>query len=389
MRKKYLFFQVGNFILFSVMGVACFVGCRNAQVAGTDPLLGKTRLDPPATSARSVYVERQNFDESGVVPGGGIAGGRKSVSGKVSRTAESETRTVRYYSPEDEANSENDAEKSSEKNVGNGAKSARLKWRAVGNDYAEKTENEENRIQNADSDKNSSVGNDRQGELKDGEYCYFYDFSVFPVRRVPIDENVAGSADLNGNGKEWTNGEENALFSGNVETVRTREPVSGGNSFPRMKTVQLTPDSFDPYAPHRQYERRRMEISQMMAKDFDSPDFSAQNFPVTNPAVENRRIPSDSEKTDAARNRVSALCGERETDFRNQKKFGGWEVVSTAVPSGNAEGEESFAAQSVVPSVSVGEKIQIFPERSRKEKTQDLRGAYEDPVIELLDLPVR
>ncbi|MDO4630396.1 MAG: hypothetical protein Q4C70_14555, partial [Planctomycetia bacterium] len=53
----------------SLLLILNMVGCQGARNTGKDPLLGKTRLDPPATSARSVYIERANIHDSGVVPG--------------------------------------------------------------------------------------------------------------------------------------------------------------------------------------------------------------------------------------------------------------------------------------------------------------------------------
>ena len=48
-------------------------GCESARKVGRDPLLGQTRLTPPQTDPRSVYVDRRNSVESGVVPGTELA----------------------------------------------------------------------------------------------------------------------------------------------------------------------------------------------------------------------------------------------------------------------------------------------------------------------------
>lgn len=438
MCERYLVFRVGDFVLFSVlglMGLWGLCGCQSAQTTGKDPLLGKTRLDPPATSARSVYVERQNFDESGVVPGGALVDGRKSGSGKGAQTAESETRTARYYSPDSDARSElgteskskseteNDAEAPFENNAENRVATARLKWRALGSESAENAEGitdswDAENTENATERENGS----RDLESDGGEYRYFYDFSVFPARRVPVGAS-AHTAEAREGVNEWTEGRGRGPRL-STDVARSGEMDGREILLPRMNVVQLTPDSFDPYAPHRKYERRRTEISQRLAADFDSSDFSARKLSTQNSETGPARNLASSSATDSAAigsatvgsTAIDSVAIEEKTNFRHRRNSeasrNGWEVVftpqsgSSGFPSAGSDfsgsqiasapsGGESRAsdagvdAQSVVPSASVGEKVQISPESVAGEKRQDPRRVREDPVIELLDLPSR
>ena len=78
MKTKQLNIRINIRTVLCALALLCVfaaTGCESARKVGRDPLLGQTRLAPPQTEPRSVYVDRQNPVESGVVPGAEFAAG--------------------------------------------------------------------------------------------------------------------------------------------------------------------------------------------------------------------------------------------------------------------------------------------------------------------------
>ncbi|MDO4571433.1 MAG: hypothetical protein Q4D38_13695 [Planctomycetia bacterium] len=77
-------------VLLGCVWAACG-GCESARNVGRDPLLGETRVQAPAITPRSVYVDRRNPAESGVVPGSAAHSVAKSPAGVTSPPTTSAT----------------------------------------------------------------------------------------------------------------------------------------------------------------------------------------------------------------------------------------------------------------------------------------------------------
>lgn len=393
MCERYFGLQFGNFVLFFLLAFFVFAGCQSTQVTGKDPLLGKTRLDPPATSARSVYVERQNFDESGVVPGGRIAEGQKVPRSVKRGVAERETRTVRYHSPENGSESDFSIEKNKEANTekaaGKNVSATRLKWKSAREGSREESPYGMKIAQNTESGSDGVYP--REPGTNTGDYRYFYDFGTFPARRVPIGGTLGGRGEFwNDREERFVNGDDDFSGLANFEVVKKRESGTNENFLPKMKVVQLVPEAFDPYAPHREYERKRGEISRMMAADFDSPGFSTRKSETAGAPTENEISAYGGGNFDKSRNRSLDVADELKVNQLPRKdEKSGWEVVSTPVIREKDGSQYSFAAQMAIPAASVGGKVQISPKSRVDEKKQNPHRLDEDPVIELLDLPGR
>lgn len=342
----------------------CVSGCQNAQTTGRDPLLGKTRLDPPSTSARSVYVERQAG--SGVVPGGERSLAKTPAPKTEEQSASAATQTVRYPNfGEDEKSSENAVP---EKNVP-AANSSHLRWRSL-----------EQELPVNDSPTGSN------------DYSYVYDFSTFPARRVPVGRSTS-SPDPYALPENAISGTESApemISERAPEIIQTANPgMEPAASQPQNVRCQLVADQFDPYAPHREFERRKMQLSQNLAQDFDQA-------PATSTEIQPLNVPLSTNSMLAVR---SAPI-EPKTISGSRAAASGWQVVSTptvlrAEPS--AETEPSAIAKTEPAEVSgpVGAQVSLPKPETKSQANGEKEAEKTSPVsrpddsLNLLDLPER
>ncbi|MDO4574151.1 MAG: hypothetical protein Q4D98_02935 [Planctomycetia bacterium] len=56
-------------LLVLVLGLGGLTGCNPGSCRGSDPLVGRTRLEPPKTERRPVYAQNRGYGDCGVVAG--------------------------------------------------------------------------------------------------------------------------------------------------------------------------------------------------------------------------------------------------------------------------------------------------------------------------------
>lgn len=326
-------------------------GCKSCG-NGRDPLLGKTRVDPPTTNARSVYVERQNANECGVVPGGRPAA---TVSQEIPSSSDpagiiqpgaGSVQTV-YY-PNGLDSTEEPAGVSEKQNS---SESSHLRW--VSSEVPQKKET-----------RGPSLNALMTSELTEEElanYRYVYDFSVMPPRKVP----VGRSADQVSPEKQ---------SAGNAVPQETSDPYV-------PHSPQLVSNNYDPYAPNRQFERRRAKLSQKMASEFDETD------PISGPV---QTVKTDTPKNEPVSEAAPIL------QVQSSSRDSGWRVVASPDPTFSRPAEalcnDSATGTQIAPvQKSVGAKIEV-PENPAQRvpgKVQENVRSSEDGALNLFDLPRR
>ncbi|MCR5164605.1 MAG: hypothetical protein K6C40_11360 [Thermoguttaceae bacterium] len=355
------FWSLGVFILTLVF---CVSGCKSCG-SGRDPLLGKTRVDPPTTNARSVYVERQNVNECGVVPGGGSA---TAVSPEIPASSDpagiiqpgAGSVQKSYYPsgldsvdesvpvPQDEPSAEN----------------AYLHWLS-----AEVPQNA-----GPHGPSLSDLGTHELTEEELANYRYVYDFSVMPPRKVPVGRSAGA-------------GPTERPFTGNGA-------VQGSSPDPYVPHPrQFVSEDFDPYAPNRQFERRKAKLSRTMASEFDEAEANSSPYSV----------PGQTANYDSPRNETT-YAPEQVAQTQISAKDSGWRVIASPdpvpTPSASPLSNEAVAESQVAPvQQSVGTKAQV-PEKgpqktSAPEKVSEKVGETvpqspkmdDDSAVDLFDLP--
>lgn len=349
------FWSLGVFILTLVF---CASGCKSSG-SGRDPLLGKTRVDPPTTNARSVYVERQNVNECGVVPGGGSAA---SVSPEIPASSDpagiiqpgaGSVQTAYYPSGLDSTEEEAPLPQNETP-----TENAHLHWLS-----AEAPQNAGPRGPSL-----SDLGTHELTEEELANYRYVYDFSVMPPRKVPVGRST-----------------------GAVPTERfiAGNPSAQGSApdpyIPQPR--QFVSQNFDPYAPNRQFERRKAKLSRALATEFDEAE--ANPAPVQTANSDTPRDQSTYEPAQVAQTQISA-------------KDSGWRVVAAPdpafLPSATQLSDEAVAASQVAPvQQAVGAKAQVaenVPEKEgEKARENDRENVPQNPeteddlAVDLFDLP--
>lgn len=344
--------------VFGLTLVLCTSGCKSCG-SGRDPLLGKTRVDPPTTNARSVYVERQNVNECGVVPGGGCA---TSVSQEIPASSDpagiiqpgaGSVQTVYYPSGLDSAG-ESVPVSQDEKP----AENAHLHWLSV-----ETPQNEGKRGPSL-----SDLGTHELTEEELANYRYVYDFSVMPPRKVPVGRST-----------------------GPVSTERSSagNPAAQGAApdpyIPQSR--QFVSQDFDPYAPNRQFERRKAKLSRTLATEFDEAE--ANPAPVQTASSEAPRNQSTYEPAQVAQTQITA-------------KDSGWRVIAAPDPASSPSvsplSNEAVAASQVAPvQQAVGAKAQVSekaPENTQEKARENFCENVpqnpkmdDDSAVDLFALP--
>ncbi|MBR0190643.1 MAG: hypothetical protein IJQ31_01080 [Thermoguttaceae bacterium] len=326
--------------------VLCISGCKSCG-CGRDPLLGKTRLDPPTTNARSVYVERQNVNECGVVPGGGPAVRNSSDSDPtgIIQPGAGSVQTVYYPSGLDSAD-ESVPVSQDEK----AAENSHLRWISV-----EVPQNTALRGPSL-----SDLGTSELTEEELANYRYVYDFSVMPPRKIPVGRP-----------------------SGAVSAERS----SAGNSAAQESSPdpyipqprQFVSQNFDPYAPNRQFERRKAKLSRSLATEFD--EVEANPAPVQTANSEAPRNETTYEPAQVVQSQLTA-------------KDSGWRVVATPDPASSPSDaslpNEAVADSQIAPvQQAVGTKAQVperVPEKVQKNVPQSPK-TDDDSAVDLFALP--
>jgi len=333
---------------FGLILLLCASGCKSTG-SGKDPLLGKTRLDPPTTNARSVYVERQNVNESGVVPGGRSTTTEPSTVGQptssdpagIIQPGAGSVQTVNY------PNGLDSAEEAAVSEASDSAESSRLRWRS-----AVEPEPAETGDQNLPQSK--STGDLTEEELTN--YRYVYDFSVMPPRKVPVGRAVRSAV--------------SEISDAEKPEMRETGP-DPYVSHPRSH--QLVTQNYDPYAPNRQFERRKAKLSRTLSAEFDdSEEFKPAPQTVRNGNPKNEK---EMEPIQVAQTRSNA-------------KDSGWRVV--AIPETNSvpavaplQNEQVVDAQIAPVQQAVGTKVKA------PEKVAEPVGKNESSALNLFDLPKR
>lgn len=354
------FWCLGVFILTLVF---CVSGCKSCG-SGRDPLLGKTRVDPPTTNARSVYVERQNVNECGVVPGGSPA---TAVSQEIPASSDpagiiqpgaGSVQTVYYPNGLDSADESVPVPQNETP-----TENAHLHWIS-----AEVPQNAGPRGPSL-----SDLGTHELTEEELANYRYVYDFSVMPPRKVPVGRsNGAASAESFPAGNSTAQG-------------ASRDPY-----IPQPR--QFVSQNFDPYAPNRQFERRKAKLSRTMASEFDEaePNSSPYSVPAQTANYNSPRNETTYAPDQIAQTQISA-------------KDSGWRVIASpdpvSSPSTAPLSNEAVAESQIAPvQQSVGAKAQV-PEKapqktSATEKVPENVGEkvqqspkMDDSAVDLFDLP--
>ena len=352
-RLQFLSFFGFTFVLF-------IFGCNSCGCGGgRDPVLGKTRVDPPTTNVRSVYVERQNVNECGVVPGGGNAGRNACDSNPagIIQPGAGSVQTVHYPNGLDSV----DETAASDQNQ-NSAENSHLRWVSV-----EAPQTREIRGPSL-----SDLGTRELTEEELANYRYVYDFSVMPPRKVPVGRSAG------------------AVSS---ESPSAGNPAAPGSSpDPYMpRSGQFISQNFDPYAPNRQFERRKAKLARTMATEFDE--------------VEANPMPVQTANSDAPRNEMTPGPS-RVAQTQISAKDSGWRVVAApdpaSSPSAAPTSNEAVAGTQIAPvQKSVGTKVQVPEKASEKapapgkvsekvrENVPESPKTGEDSALDLFDLPRR
>lgn len=372
--------SLGVFLLTLVF---CVSGCKSCG-SGRDPLLGKTRVDPPTTNARSVYVERQNVNECGVVPGGGCGA---SVSQEIPGSSEprgiiqpgaGSVQTVYYPSgldSEDDPASVSTIPGTSQDQKP--AENAHLHWLSA-------------EVPQSTGPRGPSLSDLGTHELTEEElanYRYVYDFSVMPPRKIPVGRS--GGPVSSGIPATGISASGNAA-AGNVPAQETpRDPY-----IPQPR--QFASDDFDPYAPNRQFERRKAKLSRVMANEFDEAEPNPSPYSTPYSAA-----PAQIANSDVPRNEMTYEPAQV-AQTQITAKDSGWRVVAApdpaSTPSAAPLSNEAVANSQVAPvRQAVGAKAQVSekaPENTQEKARENFRENVpqspkmdEDSAVDLFALP--
>lgn len=373
MRQKEFTFGTLTILFFCVLA-----GCQSASVTGRDPLLGKTRLDPPATSARSVYVERQSVSDSGLVPGG-----KQDFSSSVGAQASAQTYTARYLSMDQKTDPQTETVPKSSETSGN-SNASHLRWKSV---HSESERSEAS----APAAPSGEFTLEPASPAEVAKYQFYYDFSVFPPRKVMLNENpyTAGTSASNAS----------SFQSDSVREVPQLEQPSERpeRSAPRyVQTGNLQANYFDPYAPHRQYDRRRQALSRDFERDFAEIQPRAQLAGKSTPAAGQAPQTMPTQGT-APELPASEIADSGNVSAAGQaNSAGGWKVVSRIQPS--ESGKSSPREESPLLAETQPEKAETSPAvgasaalPKEPKNTSKAPAAAPRPVrdnsLNLLDLP--
>ena len=307
--------------------VLCISGCKSCG-SGRDPLLGKTRVDPPTTNARSVYVERQNVNECGVVPGGGPAtsaspAGNSSDSDPagIIQPGAGSVQTVYYPSgldSVDESVPVSQEERSTE--------NSHLHW--ISAEVPSKATH---------GPSLSDLGTRELTEEELANYRYVYDFSVMPPRKVPV-------------GRSGSTVPSEKSAAGNA-------PVQGSAPDPYVpQTRQFVSQNFDPYAPNRQFERRKAKLSRTLATEFDEAEVDHAPIQTVNSDAPGNQ--TTYEPAQVVHSQISS-------------KDSGWRVVAAPDPASSPSdaqlSNEAVADSQIAPvQNAVGTKAQVSGKASEE-----------------------
>ena len=345
MSSKFWFLGV-----FGLTLVLCISGCKSCG-SGRDPLLGKTRVDPPTTNARSVYVERQNVNECGVVPGGGSGTvvsqeipGSSDPRGIIQPGAGS-VQTV-YYPSGLDSTDESVPVPQNEKSTEN----AHLHWISVEAPQSAGTR----------GPSLSDLGTRELTEEELANYRYVYDFSVMPPRKVPVGRPAGAASSENS-------------AAGNAAT-------QGAIPDPYIpQSRQFVSQNFDPYAPNRQFERRKAKLSRSLATEFD--EVEANPAPVQTANSDAPRNETTYEPAQVAQTQITA-------------KDSGWRVIAApdpvSSPSASPLSNEAVADSQTAPvQQAVGTKAQV-PEKAAENVRENVPQSPkmdDDSAVDLFALP--
>lgn len=352
------------------------IGCQGAKTTGNDPLLGKTRLDPLQTYTRSVYVERPNVHDSGVIPANqrelastttpdgkekNDAPSSNNASSPVRlSTAPGGSRLVRYPTDLDRVSDAN-----AEKTVTppeTPTNSSHLRWISVPQPTAQSS-----------NPLTTSNSNDflppTEEELR--TYQYVYDFSAYPPRRRAIRKanETSGATSANPYQPTVTLLPDTSAL-GKTQTIPTPQSTSSYDS-----NAQFFSKDFDPYAPNRTYERKRAALSRDMETIFDH---SSEPVLVANPSV----TPSPTPAVSPAPTPTIIVQNQ------NPAPVTAWQVVST--PSYASSLNSSPTVAKIAPTTtSVGTQVTLPPEKkaSQLPPPQPQTIAPHNGSINILDLP--
>ncbi len=365
----------GKYILGTVtlLLILPLVGCQGAKTTGNDPLLGKTRLDPLQTYTRSVYVERPNVHDSGVIPANQRELASKTTTDDKEKndaqssnnsspvrlsTAPGGSRLVRYPTDLDRVSEANPEKTATPPETS--TNSSHLRWISV----PQPTTQSSNPL-------TTSNGNDfltpTEEELR--TYQYIYDFSAYPPRRRAIRKSNESSEVASANPYQPTVTllpDTSAL--GKTQTIPT--PQSAPSNY---TNAQFFSKDFDPYAPNRTYERKRAALSRDMETIFDH---SPEPVLVANPSV----TPSPTPALSSAPTPTAIV--------QNPAPATGWQVVST--PSYPSSLNLSPTVAEIVPTTtSVGTQVTLPPEKkaSQLPPPQPQTIVPHNGSINILDLP--
>ncbi len=366
----------GRYILGTValLLFLSLVGCQGARTTGKDPLLGKTRLDPPSTSARSVYIERPNIHDSGVVPGNRRAlASSSSADAKKDNSSSSAgisnasgaSRHVRYPTDLDGANFENTQDTT--------ANSSYLRWISA---PVPMTQNENER--NAETAPNGQyLDAPTESELR--AYQYIYDFSSYPPRPRAIRKSSETSVKPN---QPTVALLPDTSALGKIQPKLNASPVS-----PRPRNAQFFSSDFDPYAPNRTYERKRMALSRDMETIFDqepTPKFiNEQNA--------NRSQVQNTTPTLPVPTLSQSVVAQPTLIARNSISATGWQVVATpSCADVQSSPDTEIAPKPASINIAVGTQIALPPEKKATQIPHQRDAVlHPDNAINILDLPER
>ncbi len=358
---------------FVFSAVLLALGCQQARLSGHDPLLGKMRVDPPATSARSVYVERRNVQDSGLLPSdteaivnapaGTAAKKKDSGRSETVQTASEQRVTVHKVpvQPVDETVSETGSGASPEEDASRSVNSSHLRWKTVDVfETAPAAKDPERRSFREDVRKPAAEAR----ELTEEELAYYryaYDFSTIPPRKVPLESF----------------GQEPFSVPQDDEIV----PAQGMIGLPvRVPEQNFYGNDFDPYASHHEFDLKRLEVSRRFEMEFDARD-----------AEKTQKETLSAGETAAAARSLGETVGEPAA-VDPATRADGWKIVSAR---GNFDSAGIASEMKTAPiQKRLGNQVQIGQGKaasnsgiSRKTGPTSFSGAKRGASVELLDLP--
>jgi len=355
--------------VFSMVLLA--LGCQQARISGHDPLLGKMRVDPPATSARSVYVERRNVQDAGLLPSDTEAIVNAPAGTAVKKTGMAETvqtaseqRVTVHKVPLQSAGetvSETGSETSPEEDTSRSVNSSHLRWKSVDlSETAPSAKDPERRSFREDVRKPAAEARELTEEEL-ANYRYAYDFSIIPPRKVPLESF----------------GQEPFFVPQDTETVLAQ----GMAGLPvRVPEQNFYGNDFDPYASHHEFDLKRMEVSRRFEMEFDAQD-----------AEKMRRETLSTGETVSVSRSLGETVGEAAA-VNPATRADGWKIVSAR---GDFDSAGIASEMKTAPiQKRLGNQVQIGQGKtasnsgsSRKTGPTSVSRAKRGTSVELLDLP--